>query len=94
MPSNTAWNDDPSTIHRPVEVEAFKRILADMVNLTPEHIQVLRCELAVLKTSRGLPEQSYIIKMVSSELGISELDVSAYLSECSIAMKIRDMGEE
>ncbi len=94
MPSNTAWNDDPSTIRRPVEVEAFKRILADMVNLTPEHIQVLRCELAVLKTSRGLPEQSYIIKMVSSELGMSELDVSAYLSECSIAMKIRDMGEE
>lgn len=94
MPSNTAWNDEPNTIKRPVEVEAFKRILAEMVNLTPEHIQVLRCELAVLKTSRGLPEQPYIIKMVSSELSMSEIDVSAYLSECSIAMKIREMDAE
>ena len=93
------WDDDTvSSIHRPTEIAAFRRMYRQskllqkrgvFINLSALHLRVLRLEHNALTRT---PRPDNISAWISSQLaGVSILWVNKMLDECDLVIELRDV---
>ena len=93
------WDDDSvSSISRPTEVAAFRRMYRQskllqkrgvFINLSALHLRVLRLEHKALTRE---PRPDNISQWISSQLaGVSVLWVNKMLDECDLVIELRDV---